>query len=311
MGAQRVLLTGASGYVGGRLLPELKQHAVPLRCVSRHPQRLKSQIGHRIEIVEGDVSDRAAVAHALEDVGTAYYLVHSMSGQHGFADQDRRAAENFLHAAEETGVRRIIYLGGLGADRASLSAHLASRQEVGEILRAGRVETIEFRASVLLGAGSLSFEMVRSLTERLPIMICPRWLETPTQPIATDDAIAYLMAAMDLPTGESRIFEIGGADVTTYGGLIREYARQRGLRRWLVPVPLLSPFLSGLWLGLVTPAEAEVGRHLVEGLRNPTVVRDPAAARAFPEIQPMGVAEAIRRAIATERGSTPPEENSS
>lgn len=240
------------------------------------------------------------MGRALEGVGIAYYLVHSMSGQQGFADQDRRAAENFLHAAEEAGVQRIIYLGGLGEENASLSAHLASRHEVGEILRSGRVITIEFRAAVLLGAGSLSFEMVRSLTERLPVMICPRWLETPTQPIATDDAIAYLIAAMDLPTAESRVFEIGGSDVTTYGGLIREYARQRSLRRWLVPVPLLSPFLSGLWLGLVTPAEAEVGRHLVEGLRNPTVVRDDAAARAFPEIRPVGVAEAIRRAIAVE-----------
>jgi uncharacterized protein YbjT (DUF2867 family) len=158
------------------------------------------------------------------------------------------------------------------------------------------VECIEFRASLVIGAGSLSFDLVRSLTDRLPVMICPRWLTTPTQPIAVDDVLAYLIAAMDLPPGPSRIFEIGGTDVVTYGDIIREYALQRRLRRWLVSVPVLTPYLSSLWLGLVTPASAEVGRHLIEGLKNPTVVRDQSALDVFP-IRPMGIRWAIARAL--------------
>ena len=221
-----------------------------------------------------------------------------MSGSKDFEKDDRSAAMNFAGAAASAGVRRIIYLGGLGDENdPELSPHLRSRHEVGQIFRTSGVETIEFRASAVIGAGSVSFELVRALTDRLPVMICPRWLVTPTQPIAIDDALAYLLAAMELPAGESRIFEIGSADVVTYGGMIREYARQKGLRRWLIPVPLLTPYLSGLWLALVTPATSEVGRHLVEGLRNPTVVRDTKALDAFP-IRPMGMQQAIQKALA-------------
>jgi len=194
-------------------------------------------------------------------------------------------------------VRRIIYLGGLGDDAdPDLSPHLRSRHEVGQLLRASGVETVEFRASLVVGTGSLSFDLVKSLTDRLPVMLCPRWLTTPTQPIAVDDVLAYLLAAKDLPPGESRIFEIGSPDVTTYGGMIREYARQKGLRRWLISVPVLTPYLSSLWLALVTPASFEVGRHLIEGLKNPTVVRDRAALDVFP-IRPMGIREAIQKAL--------------
>ena len=196
-------------------------------------------------------------------------------------------------------MRRIIYLGGLGDDAdPKLSPHLRSRHEVGKILRDSGVETIEFRASLVIGTGSLSFDLVKSLTDRLPVMLCPRWLTTPTQPIAVDDVLAYLLAAKDLPPGESRIFEIGSPDVTTYGGMIREYARQKGLRRWLISVPVLTPYLSSLWLALVTPASFEVGRHLIEGLKNPTVVRDKTALDVFP-IRPMGIREAIQKALAS------------
>ena len=191
-------------------------------------------------------------------------------------------------------------MGGLGDERQKLSPHLRSRHEVGEVLRASGIETIEFRASVVIGAGSLSFNMIRSLTDRLPVMICPRWLATSTQPIAIDDVLAYLLAALTLPPAESRIFEIGGTDVVTYGDLIREYARQRGLWRRLISVPVLTPYLSSLWLGLVTPATAEIGRHLIEGLRNPTVVRDKTASEVF-QIRPMGIQEAIRKAIEEDR----------
>jgi uncharacterized protein YbjT (DUF2867 family) len=233
----------------------------------------------------------------LQGVHTAYYLVHLMSGSHDFEKEDRQAATNFAQAAKKAGVSRIIYLGGLGDDtEQKLSPHLRSRHEVGKILRDSGIETIEFRAGMVVGAGSTSYKLMKSLTDRLPIMLCPRWLAIATQPIAVDDLLAYLMAAKDLPAGESQIFEIAGPDVLTYGDLIRAYARQRGLRRWLISVPVLTPYLSGLWLAIVTPATYKVGRHLIEGLKNPTVVRDKKALEVFP-IRPMGVVEAIQTAI--------------
>jgi uncharacterized protein YbjT (DUF2867 family) len=219
-----------------------------------------------------------------------------MVGSKDFEKDDRLAAANFAEAAKRAGVQRIIYLGGLGDDvDPALSPHLRSRHEVGQILRTSGVETIEFRAGMIIGAGSLSYQLMKSLTDRLPVMICPRWLTTPTQPIAVDDVLAYLVAAKDLPKGECKIFEIGSPDVVTYSDLIREYARQQRLRRWLIFVPVLTPYLSGLWLTLVTPATYEVGRHLIEGLKNPTVVRDTKALDVFP-IRPMGVKEAIQQA---------------
>ena len=193
-----------------------------------------------------------------------------MSGSKDFEKEDRQAATNFAEAAKKAGVRRIIYLGGLGDDAdPKLSPHLRSRHEVGKILRDSGVETIEFRASLVIGTGSLSFDLVKSLTDRLPVMLCPRWLTTPTQPIAVDDVLAYLLAAKDLPPGESRIFEIGSPDVTTYGGMIREYARQKGLRRWLISVPVLTPYLSSLWLALVTPASFRGRAALDRGAEEP------------------------------------------
>ena len=293
-----VLLTGASGYVGGRLIPLLEQLPVVLRCLARNPDKLRPLVGASTEVVRGDVLDPSSLDAVLQGVQTAYYLVHLMSGSADFEKEDRQAAKNFADAAQRSGVKRIIYLGGLGDDAdPKLSPHLRSRHEVGEILRDSGIETIEFRAGMVIGAGSLSYQLMKSLTDRLPVMICPRWLTTPTQPIAIDDVLAYLVAAKDLPAGQSRVFEIGSPDVVTYGDLIREYARQQGLRRWLIFVPVLTPYLSGLWLALVTPATYEVGRHLIEGLKNPTVVRDAQALEVFP-IRPMGVKDAIQRAIA-------------
>src|SRR6185437_14468727 len=226
-----ILLTGGSGYVGGRLIPVLEQRGARLRCLARDPDTLRSRVLPSTEVVRGDVLDRRSLEVALRGVHTAYYLVHLMSGagSKDFEREDRQAARNFAGAAREAGVRRIIYLGGLGDDAdPELSPHLRSRHEVGQILRGSGVETIEFRASLVIGTGSLSFDLVKSLTDRLPVMLCPRWLTTPTQPIAVDDVLAYLLAAKDLPAGESRLFEIGSPDVTTYGGMIREYARQKG-----------------------------------------------------------------------------------
>lgn len=292
-----VLLTGATGYVGGRLIAEFEKRPVTLRCLARNPEKLRPLVRESTLIVPGDVLEAPSLDAALRGVHTAYYLVHLMSGSNDFEQADRQAATNFAQAARQAGVQRIFYLGGLGDDSdPELSPHLRSRHEVGEILRELGVETIEFRAGMVIGAGSLSYQLMKSLTDRLPVMICPRWLATATQPVAIDDVLAYLLAAMELPPGESRIYEIGSPDVVTYGDLIREYSRQRGLRRWLIFVPILTPYLSGLWLALVTPATYEVGRHLIEGLKNPTVVRDTRAIRDF-AVRPLGVQEAIRRAI--------------
>ncbi len=295
--APTILLTGATGYVGGQLLSLLENEPVVVRCLARNPDKLRSSITETTQIVQGDVLDRSSLRTALEGVQTAYYLVHLMSGSQDFEEEDRQAAINFAAAAQESGVQRIIYLGGLGDDAdPRLSPHLRSRHEVGEILRNSGVEIIELRAGMVIGAGSLSFQLMKSLTDRLPVMLCPAWLTTLTQPIAVHDVLSYLLSAKDLPRGESRIFEVGSPDVVTYGDLIREYAGQQGLRRWLIFVPVLTPYLSGLWLAIVTPATYEVGRHLIEGLKNPTVLRSSQALEAFP-IRPMGVAEAIRLAI--------------
>ncbi len=294
-----VLLTGATGYVGGRLIPLLEQQPIILRCLARNTEKLRPLVQASTQIVQGDVLDRHSLDAALAGVDTAYYLVHRMSGSHDFEREDRQAAGNFADAAKHAGVQRIIYLGGLGDDAdPKLSPHLRSRHEVGQVLRESGVETVEFRAGMVIGAGSLSYQLMKSLTDRLPIMICPRWLTTATQAIAVDDVLAYLLAAKDLPPQASRIFEIGSPEVVTYGGLIREYARQRGLRRLLIFVPVLTPYLSGLWLALVTPASFEVGRHLIEGLKNPTIVLDNSALEVF-SIRPMGVEEAIQKAIAS------------
>jgi len=290
-----IALTGATGYVGGRLLDRLQALGHPVRCLSRDPGRLAGRMTDGTEAVGVDVLDTDRMAEAMGGVDIAYYLVHSMGTSGSFAETDRRGAASFAAAAARAGVRRIIYLGGLGHEQ-RLSDHLASRHEVGAILRAGPAETIEFRASVIIGSGSLSFEMVRALVDRLPVMVTPRWVSTPAQPIAIEDVLAYLIAALDLPAHGSRVYEIGGADVVTYGEVMREYAAKQGLRRHMIPVPLLTPRLSGLWLSLVTPLYARVGRKLIDGMQNQTVVRDDAALRDF-SIRPRGVRDAIAAAI--------------
>lgn len=298
-GAVRVLLTGATGYVGGRLLASLERRGVSLRCFVRRAGALRGKVAPSTEIVEGDALDPASVARALEGIDVAYYLIHSMGAGEDFARRDREAARIFGQAAKSAGVRRIVYLGGLGETSAGLSDHLKSRQETGAVLRESGVPVVEFRASIVLGSGSLSFEMLRALVERLPVMVCPRWVAVETQPIAVADVVAYLVAALDLPPGAERVFEIGGPDRVSYGDLMRLYARQRGLKRFLIPVPFLTPRLSSLWLGLVTPLYARVGRKLIDSLRNRTVVADPSALAAFP-IRPRGVSEAIAAALALE-----------
>ncbi|MFN0101169.1 MAG: DUF2867 domain-containing protein, partial [Bryobacteraceae bacterium] len=291
-----ILITGATGYVGGQLLNALREEDCDLRCLTRRPETLREKAGEGVEVIAGDVLDSSTVRKAMVGVDAAYYLVHSMDSAASFEQQDREAARIFAEAAKEAGVRRIIYLGGLGKSDEKLSAHLRSRQEVGEILRSTGVPCVEFRASVVVGNGSLSFEMIRALVERLPVMIAPRWVSVAAQPIATADLILYLTAALRLPGDESRVFEIGGADRVSYGGLMKEYARQRGLKRWVISVPLLTPRLSSLWLRLVTPLYYRVGRKLIDSICHETVVDDPSAAAAF-AIRPRGVAEAIAEAL--------------
>lgn len=294
-----VLLTGATGYVGGRLLPALESSGVRLRCLARRPENLAGRVAASTEIVRGDLLDAASLVAALSGVRTAYYLVHSMGSAGDFRTEDRIAAENFGRAAVQAGVERVIYLGGLGDSSTELSSHLQSRQEVGDVLRASGVKVLELRASIVIGSGSLSFEMIRALVERLPVMITPRWVDARAQPIAIDDLLAYLLAARDLPLAASRTFGIGGADRLSYGQLMREYARQRGLRRWMIRVPVLTPRLSSLWLGLVTPLYARIGRKLIESIRHDTIVSDQFALEAF-SIRPVTAARAIEDALRTE-----------
>ena len=290
-----ILLTGATGYIGGRLLRAFEEGGQAVRCLARRPGEVAAT-RRTTEVVQGDCLDESSLEDACDGVEIAYYLVHSMGAGKHFAERDRRAAANFGRAAARAGVRRIVYLGGLADDVSSRSTHLRSRAETGDVLRASGVPVIEFRASVVIGGGSLSFEIVRALVERLPVMICPRWVETLAQPIAIDDVIAYLRAALHLPGTDGQVFDIGGPEVVSYGDLMRRYATLRGLRRLLLPVPVLSPRLSGMWLALVTPAQARVGRALVEGLRNRSVVRSCAAREAF-TFEPMPLDAALTAAM--------------
>jgi uncharacterized protein YbjT (DUF2867 family) len=237
------LLTGATGYVGGRLLPLLERRGLSVRCLTRRRESLADRAAESTEVVQGDVFNPDSLAAALTDVDTAYYFVHSMGTNRDFELEDREAASNFAQAAAKAEIRRIIYLGGLGNRDEDLSKHLRSRQETGDILRTSGAQVVEFRASIVIGSGSLSFELIRALVERLPVMICPRWVSVKAQPIAIEDVLAYLVEVLDLPDGQSRIVEIGGPDQVSYGQIMKEYARQRGLRRLMIPVPVLTPYL--------------------------------------------------------------------
>ncbi|MEO8623611.1 MAG: SDR family oxidoreductase, partial [bacterium] len=292
------LITGATGYVGGRLVSALRDHG-RIRCMARHPEALRARIADDVEVVHGDVLEPASLPTALKGVHTAFYLIHAMGAATDFTHDEFTGAHNFARAAADAGVQRIVYLGGLGT-KEPLSPHLASRHEVGRILRETGVQTIELRASVIIGSGSLSFELVRALVERLPVMLTPRWVSQPTQPIAIADVIAYLIAAAHVPLADSEVVEIGGSDSVSYLDLMREYAAQRGLRRIFIKVPLLTPWLSGRWLGLVTPVYARVGQKLIDSVRHATVVTSKRAAELMPAVQPRGMRAAIAQALSNE-----------
>jgi uncharacterized protein YbjT (DUF2867 family) len=294
----RILVVGASGYVGGRLVPLLGEAGHELILLSRDPRPLAQRFPEA-RVIAGDLLDAASLAVALDgldDIDVAFYLAHSMAaGERGFAERDRAAARDFAIAAARAGVGRIVYLGGLGDDDSDLSHHLASRHEVGAELAAHGVPVTEFRAAIVIGSGSASFEMLRNLAERLPIMITPRWVGTRCQPIAIRDVLDYLTGALDHPeiTG---VVEIGGRDVLSYGEMMMTYARLRGLRRLMIPVPVLTPRLSSYWVGLVSPIPAGIARPLIEGLRNEVVVRDPGPARSF-GLETLPYVTAVEQAI--------------
>jgi uncharacterized protein YbjT (DUF2867 family) len=272
-----VLIVGATGYVGGRLARKLMENRCNFRALGRSLEKLSSRpwaASPGVSLVKGDVGDYPSLIQAMTGCRAAYYLVHSMGpGQKNYAEIDRNAAANMARAAAECGLERIIYLGGLGDARdESLSEHLRSRLEVATVLREGPVPVTFFRAAVILGSGSASFEIIRSLTERLPVMITPRWVRTECQPIAISNVVEYLAACLGKPETTGQTYEIGGPDILTYGELFQTYAREAGLKpRVIIPVPVLSPGLSSLWVGMISPVPSGLARPLINGLRNRVV----------------------------------------
>ncbi len=295
---ETVLVTGATGYIGGRLVGRLLNTGYQVRTLVRDASRLQGrQWADHVEVVQGDVLDLDTLPAAMAGVDAAFYLIHSMRDGADFHYRDLLAAHNFGIAAREARVQRIVYLGGLGEPDTSLSPHLRSRQQTGAVLRDSGVQVTEFRAAVIVGSGGISFEMIRYLAERMPVMLCPRLINTRVQPIGVRNVLQYLVAALDTPQSAGEIVEIGGADVMTYGKMFMEYAAVRGLRRRMIPVPVLTPSLYAHLVHYVTPVPLSLARPLIEGLRNEVIVRDDTAQRLFPGIQPMTYQMAVQRAL--------------
>jgi uncharacterized protein YbjT (DUF2867 family) len=298
-GSKRVLVAGATGYIGRRLVADLAAAGHQVRCLARTPGKLDAEPWRgQVEVTTGDVLDPDSLTEAFRDVDVAYYLIHSIGSDADWQARDRTAAENFRDAAAEAGVEQIIYMGGLGdSSSGELSPHLASRHEVGRVLASGAVPATELRAAVVIGSGSTSFEMLRHLTEVLPVMTTPRWVETRVQPIAVIDVLAYLTGVLGNHDAYGQVFEIGGRDVMSYREMMDLYAAVAGLRkRVIIPVPVLSPRLSSLWVGLVTPLPADLARPLIDSLVNEVVVHDHSIDDVVVH-EPIGCREAIELAL--------------
>ena len=294
----KVLITGASGYIGRQLADKLSAAGHDVTGMVRNAANLSKLQSPRIKFVEANALQAETLPPPLRGIDVAYYLIHSMSGRvEGFESRDRQAAQNFAIAAKQCGVRRVIYLGGLAAAGDTVSAHLKSRHETGAVLRKFGPPLIELRAGIIVGNGSTSFEIIRCLTERLPLMICPRWVVTKTQPIAVSDVLQYLEAALFLRETVNEPIEVGGSTVETYRSMMLAYARQRGLRRLLLRVPVLTPRLSSYWLDFVTAVPPALSRPLIEGLRSESVCTTTLAAGLFPAIRPISYAAAVQRAL--------------
>jgi uncharacterized protein YbjT (DUF2867 family) len=298
MKRKTVLVTGANGFIGRLLTQALLAEDLQLRCLVR---KAIIPTDSAIEIVQGDLLKPATLPTAMAGVDTAYYLVHAMAGgRAGFERRDRDAAENFVRAAEQAGVRRVIYLGGLGETGDDLSEHLKSRLEVADILRAGKFATTFLRAAIIIGAGGASFEMVKALVERLPVMITPRWVTTLCQPIAVEDVISYLVGCLKDERTAGGTFDIGGPDVITYKEMMQRFGRIRGRNLYILPVPVLTPRLSSYWVGFITPVAPSVSMPLIEGLKNEVICREHAIRKLIP-LQLTSYDEAVRRSLAAEK----------
>lgn len=292
-----ILVTGATGYIGGRLAPRLCSEGHAVRALARDPRRLATLAAAGVECVAGDVHRPETLAAAVAGVDVAYYLIHSMDAGPDFAARDREAARNFAAACADAGVRRIIYLGGLGRPGPSLSRHLASRQEVGQVLRGGTVPVTELRAAIIVGAGSASFEIIRDLARRLPVMVCPRWVRSRCEPIALDQVLEYLTGVLREPRTIGEVLEIGGGEVLSYEDMLRQCAAAMGKRLRIAGVPVLTPRLSAYWLNLVTSVPMHIARPLVEGLRNDVITTDQRIRHWIP-VAPRTFRETVVRALA-------------
>jgi uncharacterized protein YbjT (DUF2867 family) len=293
-----ILVTGVTGYVGGRLVPRLLEAGYPVRCFVRDPDRL---LGYpwldQVEVVQGDALDRDSLARAMRGVSTAYYLIHGMKGGKADAGRDLQAARNFAAAAAETRLERIIYLGELVDPASDLSPYLRARHETGHILRQSGVPVTEFRAGMIVGSGSALFEMIRYLVERQPLLICPRWFYTKAQPVAIRDVLAYLVGALRTPDSAGKLVEIGGATCLSYAEMLAGFAEERGLKRILIPMPVYAPSLSAYWVHMITPIHGSIILPLIEGLHAESLVQDDLARKLFPEIEPLDFRTAVRLAL--------------
>jgi len=292
----KIAVLGASGYVGGRLVPKLIAEGHSVRCLARNPEKLSSRDWPSAEIVYGDVLDAESLAPALQNIDVLYYLVHSMQGKADFKNLDIRAAQNCGMAARAAGVKRIIYLGALAKESPHLSSHLQSRQEVGNILRKAGIELTELRASIIIGSGSASFEIIRDLVKKLPVMITPRWVKSLCEPISIDNVLQYLLACLEEPRTVNQILEIGGGEVLSYGQMMKAVAEVMGKRLLMIPVPVLTPRLSGYWLNIVTTVPMSIAHPLVEGLRNDSVTTDQRI-RQWIDIPLLPFKEAVGKAL--------------